>query len=174
LYPYAASRRRAAIHEAGHIVAARYVGDLSAWGYIEPSEARFGEHLHRHWVGQAEAGYHTLKRRDNRLIRVAGAVAEYVWDDREGDEPWFDTIYENMSDTDRRFYDYNFRRVELDCNDSAVREETAWFNAMLRAYKLFTRHGGPLWPALCKQARHMIEATRPTGPDARRQPAAQA
>ena len=104
----------------------------------------------------ADQVFHPL--RDQRLIGVAGSVAEWCWNN--WDDPDFgDDIYESMSDTDRAI-GCGKRRRWLDLDHSTLREETAWRNAVDRAHKLFNRANGKLWHDLLREARNLIVASR--------------
>jgi hypothetical protein len=153
------ARRRAAIHEAGHIIAGRHVGNTRSHGYIEPAKLVAREFGIITWQGGSFARNENMAWRDQRLIGVAGSVAEYCWGFRSGPSPDLDEIYEGMSPTDRETHSWNSGR-RLDLNTSTEREERAWDNAITRAYRLFNCHTGPLWPALLNMARHLIVESR--------------
>jgi len=70
------SRRRAAIHEAGHVMIARLFGYTlaSAW-LIRDDDA--------YWTGRVQLrNMIPINAAQSRMIGVAGAVAEACWDDR--------------------------------------------------------------------------------------------
>jgi hypothetical protein len=175
----ASERRTAAIHEAGHVVAARLVMRTNIFGL---PYARIWRETHDRlpeiggtytlWKGEATPFAGGLPLRDQRLVGVAGAVAEYVWEDRHGDYcvPDIDAIYDRLSDSDRELSDAHHTISKryakpLDLSTSTGCEEIAWDNAMKRAYKLFNRDTGKLWPALCQEARKLIVTSkiRPDG-----------
>jgi len=124
------------------------------------------------WTGNApHVGIPPL--RDQRLIGVAGALAEWCWDDRFGhhaldidpDEILADGS--SISDGDREISYIVVRHGEVSVHSrqfnpdhSTLREMTAWRNAVERAYKLFNRANGKLWADLLREARKLIVASR--------------
>jgi len=99
----ARDRRRAAIHEAGHVVIAGRVGVEAAAHIFRHPTADPG--LESTWGGLASI-YSKPSRPHRAMIGVAGAVAEHVWSGeldflRDGGEAvWWDAAA--MSDTDWR------------------------------------------------------------------------
>lgn len=154
-YDEALDRRNAAVHEGGHIIAARYArrDDLpfgKIWRDLDPPAE---------WVGHSLIMAKTLSLRDQRLIGVAGAVAEIIWEGRGA--PVLDNIHERLSDSDRELINSAGDIImKFDLNTSPHHEVRAWRNATTRAYKLFNRHTGKLWPALCREAHRLIVASR--------------
>jgi hypothetical protein len=96
-------RRMAAIHEAGHMVVASSFGVLcQAW--IVPVLG--SERWQKMWVGQCCFSGKKPTKQHQRMIAVAGAVAEACWQDRMiwdvADEwDWYDP--DVMSESDWRF-----------------------------------------------------------------------
>jgi hypothetical protein len=144
-------RRKTAVHEAGHILAAREVGVLQAWGYIEPDHRMPGL-----WRGMAHCCDDCLPLRDQRFICVAGAVAAYCDFTHLDEPPDLDDLCYGMTPSDRTIGDGSV--FDLTC--STWREERKWENAALRAHKLFNPVNGRLWPALCREARSLIVTGR--------------
>lgn len=94
-------RRMAAVHEAGHAVMAMHLGldVLDAAIYPNRTEDIFSE---KSYVGRTTYDRPT-NLEQNRLISVAGMVAEHVWKARgPAYEYWWDVICDPacMSDTD--------------------------------------------------------------------------
>jgi hypothetical protein len=161
----ARSRRGAAVHEAGHVVVSHLLG-FQSWGHIEPLHA---PPLKGIWTGRApHIGLPSL--RDQRLIGVAGAVAEYCWeggDIAHGHPHDIDTLFEDgaVSDGDRTISHLNRRNASIkrrvfDLDNSTWSEREKWQNAINRAYKLLNRDNGKLWSDLLREARALIVSSR--------------
>jgi hypothetical protein len=133
----ARDRRLAAVHEAGHLVMARYLGCRDASARIFPNEDA-DEHQKR-WTGQTSYGarwFSRLSRIRRQMIAVAGVVAEETWRRQEIDPVyWWDE--DIMSPTDW---------AAAECTPGQLDGSGA--RAIERATDLFSRDGGSLWPAL--------------------------
>jgi hypothetical protein len=95
----AMDRRKAAIHEAGHVVLARHLGELGAYARLERTFAP-DVACEKQWAGHTEFNLNKLcSRRAKIMIAVAGAVAEYCWKRWDFEEDsWYDPNV--MSPTD--------------------------------------------------------------------------
>jgi hypothetical protein len=153
----ASDRRSAAIHEAGHFVIAQWARchPVKGWfvnAWIEPTGKMppdrpditgFVEY-ERTWVGTMEYPLccrPALSHRRLRMIGVAGAVAEQVWEQRFDDDPDLDlwSVPDRMSNTD--WYDEpgNWSRK--------------YSNAADRVFHLLRNE---LWPELIRTSRTLI------------------
>lgn len=100
----ARDRRLAAVHEAAHVVIARRVRvEAAAWIFRRPTADPRRE---KTWGGQTTFYSQFSRPQHRRMIAVAGAIAEHVWDGEldflrdEGEAVWWDAAI--MSDTDWR------------------------------------------------------------------------
>jgi hypothetical protein len=164
-------RRMASIHEAGHAVLAETF-DLSYCVGIFPlpdvtAETWFESHT---WIGTFRNGGRLIKRRglivktpptkrQERLIAVAGGIAEACWQYRNSDQqfecPWdlgLDYCEDRhiMSDSD----------WEL-AGCAPGQPDTPFFTAVEKVIELLRPNGGALWPDLTRTARNLIETSRP-------------
>ncbi|MCU1340286.1 MAG: hypothetical protein JWO19_5867 [Bryobacterales bacterium] len=136
-------RRVAAIHEAGHAVAARW-RDVGAMSLIWPSGSD-GQTI-KTWLGQTLSEKTTAA--NSRLISVAGPVAEYIWHGCDGNihEQWFWDEQCAMSETD-----WQMARTKPGEPDQK------FMDAVRHVHRQFT---GPLWPDVCCAARELIVRSR--------------
>ena len=145
----ARQRRLVAVHEAGHVVITQRFGyPCEAW--IGPDDGERGWHgwarakrirYVRHGGSIWQEVLPELTQRQKRLINVAGAVAEFCWDD--WCDPW--ECFETMSESDRELG--GFPPDEPD---------EVYYAAFRAVWKLLNRDTGPLWPSLIKTARSLI------------------
>jgi hypothetical protein len=150
------SRRRVAVHEAGHVVVARAldvpVGRAWIWpAYRDPANLPSGAVL---WGGWSVAKTFSIEQ--SRFVAVAGAVAESCWfrdTPRHCNVEYTDTWRELMSDSDWRSAGCEPDSPDAACLDAAARADIA------------LRRGGFLWRALVREARAIIIASRTATPD---------
>lgn len=157
----ARDRRRAAAHEAGHVVVARHLGSRNATAVIQPT----GETDLKYctWIGQAACGMQTASRKRRAMCGFAGAIAERVlypqpesrpmdrrlmWDElHEGD------LGELISPTDWRM---------CGCEPATLTTK-----AVTCALEVWSLLHGKLRPVLLVETRRLIfesQATRRTNP----------
>jgi hypothetical protein len=133
-----AVRRRIAVHEAGHITVMWH-----HWG-ITPHIVRIGRMHDGSWEGGvAPWPGLCISAHKRRLIAVAGAVAESVWDGAA--DAGEVNMVEGMSPED---WDY-FGSMD------DPRNQRALFPAVRTCFKLLD-YGGPLWPKLMQEAERLI------------------
>jgi hypothetical protein len=150
----ARDRRMAAIHEAGHMVAARR-RRVEAYAIIWPNDT--GDPFIKTWLGRAAFGRGVDRASDgtHRFIGVAGAVAEFCWlEARNGDEADIDCVWtwedpEVMSPSDWRF-----ARAE------PGEPDPRFMRAVERVYAEFNPRDGALWQEVCRVARGLIVESR--------------
>jgi hypothetical protein len=142
-------RRDVAMHEAGHIVAARHLG-LQAEGSIYSAPASDDPYAGT-WDGHTYFGPLPTPAQ-KRKIAVAGTIAQRAFR-REWDYDWWliseDDEADLLSPTDWR---------------NAGREPGTFDPQLLRAIKAqgkLLRRGGPLWGHLLRTARRLIILSRP-------------
>jgi hypothetical protein len=153
----AKDRRFAAIHEAGHVVIAQWARccplpgwPVNAWiaptGEMPPDRPDVNGFVvyKQTWVGRAEYpshGYPALSHKRRRMIGVAGAVAEQVWEQRFDDDPYLDLweVADAMSNTD--WYD--------EPGNWSRKYSTA-------ANQVFHLLRNELWPELIRTSRTLI------------------
>lgn len=140
----ALDRRRAAIHEAGHVVMAQHVGIRTGGAYVFPSLTT-DPICEKQWRGQCVWSGKARSKRALRMFAVAGIVAECVWD---GDPCWESSQLENMSPTD-----WAGTGCEPDAPSRALMIDAE------RVFDLFDK-SGPLWPKVLTTARGLIVASR--------------
>ncbi|WP_159716393.1 hypothetical protein [Geminicoccus flavidas] len=143
-------RRRAAIHEAGHLVMARHLGIRDGWAVIFPRPDAAADD--KTWGGRfsfssEKAASFSLRKR--AMLHVAGCVAEAVWARRNGGESewWADTLAwpEAMSGSDW---------AGTGCNPG---EPTAkLLKAAEEVERLLEPGTGKLWPVLMVSARELL------------------
>ena len=160
-------RRRAAVHEAGHLVMMRHLGVLGGSAKIlrKPSSAT----SERLWVGQTSFLPHILELskhmkddppkemmlkdvspRELMLIGIAGVVAESAWAETDRDLlPYLFEDPNEMSLTDWAM---------TGCEPGSPSEQM--INFALEVYRLFERPLGLLFSDLRIQSRGLIEAVQ--------------
>jgi hypothetical protein len=156
----AIDRRRAAIHEAGHVVMARHIGltNVSAWLEEMPDSADdiLYEKL---WIGHTtylQSGIIGKKLSDKKLamFAVAGAVSECCWQRNSYDETLdYDTWYDadTMSESDW-----------AGCRCEPGDPSPQLLSTIEAVFLLFDRETGKLWPALLSESRRLIVTSRRT------------
>jgi hypothetical protein len=145
----ARDRRTAAVHEAGHVIAARCVGweVISAW--IERNGCRAAEESgwaeDRSWIGSVRCiDWQNADENSRRFVAVAGPVAEHLWGGESIEEFPFDCL----SQSDWRL---------ANCEPNEPNEFL--IDAVERAGQLFERHGEG-WQALLLESRRLIYESR--------------
>ncbi len=145
----ARDRRLAAIHEAGHKVIAESFGACC--------QALIFPHFHggpsqKTWLGKCFRLPKQLSKQQERMIAVAGAVAEAYWQDRDiwdvaEEIDWYEPAVMSQSD--------------WHLGGCAVGEpSTRLFTAIQEVAVLLRPDGGPLWSSLLRTARELIVASR--------------
>ncbi|MBR0914890.1 hypothetical protein M2175_004336 [Bradyrhizobium elkanii] len=146
----ARDRHRVAVHEAGHVVIAQWLGCEVAAAWIFPHETWPGfDELT--WLGKVQfAGTDRLSIHARRMIGVAGIVAEGLWCGWAVDElDVFFPDYGSMSPRDYRLAGYAPDHWDDDLLDTAA-----------EVGRLLDRCG-PLWNRLVVVARQLIVEARP-------------
>jgi len=146
-------RRKAAIHEAGHVVVADH---LNRNNFVQSASARIFRNptsdprSEKTWLGQARHSPDFLSPFELRMVACAGAAAEFIWSgsDPEPDD-WWDP--ESMSPSDWRLAECQPGEPDELCCEAI--EELA---------KLLARDGR-LWREVTHEARYLIEDERNTG-----------
>jgi hypothetical protein len=152
----ARDRRLAAIHEAGHYVAARWRG-VKAYAYIFPAPA--DQPFEKTWLGQTGAAETTADT--DRLIGVAGAVAEECWlyrnEPSELEQPWF---WEEHFEDPNAMSRSDWQRAHTRPGNPSDRLMRA-VRTIHAAFDPRPGRSGHLWPELCSVARELIVHSRP-------------
>jgi hypothetical protein len=148
----ARDRRRAAMHEAAHVIVARHLG-FCAWAHLEPARVSdpFCEKL---WTGKARIARldRPPTQRDFGMIAVAGAIAEAYW---QGDtfeditEGYFWEDADIMSDTDWAC---------AGCPAGCPTDE--FLSHVDESAKLLDPETGGLWPKVIQKSRYLMKFTR--------------
>lgn len=143
-------RRCAAIHEAGHLVAADWRG-VEAYGRIWATGS--DDPNDKPWIGAASMRSRTSAATE-RLIGVAGAVAEYCWRyQRDAEQLLEDWLWEDpdiMSPSDWQW-----------ARTAPGEPDRHFMRAVERVHAQFNPTDGKLWPEVCGYARQMIINSRP-------------
>jgi hypothetical protein len=150
----AKDRRRAAIHEAGHVTIGRYIGLKAVSALLVKVEG--GGLCEKHWIGHTrylspQILNQKTPRKKLAMFSVAGAVAEFCWQHDTFEETldydaWSD---ENvMSSTDW-----------AGCDCSPGRPTRQLFRTIEATFALLDRKG-ELWAELLKEARLLIVMSR--------------
>src|ERR1019366_2958565 len=152
-------RRRAAIHEAGHVVMARHIGltNVSAWLEEMPDSA--DDIYEKLWIGHTtylKSGIIGKKLSDKKLamFAVAGAVSECCWQRNSYDETLdYDTWYDadTMSESDWG-----------GCRCEPGDPSPQLLSTIEAVFLLFDRETGKLWPALLSESLRLIVTSRRT------------
>lgn len=141
----ARDRRKAAVHEAGHMVIARHFGAQAEGWLFRNEDARVSEE--NTWVGRMEFWGAALKPLQLRMIACAGTVAEFCWMGEDvWPEYWDDP--DAMSATDWRF---------ARCKPG---EPDRWCMEAIDRLGVLLSRDGPLWSELLHRARLLIVDTR--------------
>jgi hypothetical protein len=111
-----------------------------------------GEPWQKMWVGRCCFSGKKPTKQDQRMIAVAGAVAEACWQDRAiwgvaEEWDWYDPAV--MSESDWRL-----------AGCPIGKPGQAVFTAIDRVGALLRPDGGPLWHELIQTARHLIVGSR--------------
>lgn len=138
----ARDRRNAAVHEAGHLVVARWAGAEIASAWIIPNDGLAADE--KAWGGRVQICGRIVDPHRRRMVGVAGAIAEHLWRDGWIEDFWPD----GMCDADWQFAGY-----ELDQPDDAFWRAVDSVDSMFRA-------DGPVWPAVLHEARRLIVDSR--------------
>ena len=153
----ARDRRNSAIHEAGHVTIGRHIGlaAICAWLEKTPSPGSYD----KLWVGHTRYTSSSIlvgkmPRKKLPLFAVAGAVAEFCWqqvtfDETLGDECWHDV--DTMSESDW-----------AGCGCAPGNPTRQLFKTVETVFALLDREAGALWPALLSEARRLIVDSRET------------
>jgi len=144
-------RRLAAIHEAGHVTMARYVGLIVTSAWLE--ETREGGIYEKFWIGHTSymlpfISKKRISRKKMSMFAVAGTVAERCWHREAFDyDLWFDAYA--MSDSDW---------AGCDCEPGDPPPQL--LEIIKTVFSLFDREAGELWPAVVIEARSLIKDSR--------------
>jgi len=143
----ARDRLCAALHEAGHVVVARYVGVTVGKAYIYPVPEIWDDRLsQKTWLGDTKMypDFDNPSPQQLAMVGVAGAVAQLCWR-REApvDEQWQPL----MSGTDWGICFCKSGKETL--------EELQLQEAVSAVYVLLKRKSGRLWRQLYEQARRL-------------------
>lgn len=138
-------RRRAAIHESGHVVVTRHLGiEVYRAGIWRTGASDSGSKI---WVGSFEYRGQGVRLRAHRMKSVAGVVAEFIWAGEEiEDLYWYEP--EIMSPSDW---------AGTGCTPGDP--SRALLTAVEDTTNLLSR-SGPLWPEVVKTARRLIVEAR--------------
>lgn len=145
-------RRKAAIHEAGHVVVADHVNRDRQVRGASAHIFRNATDDHRNqktWLGKAEFSDSYLSPFDRRMIACAGEAAELIWEKSEP-EPFDWWCPEAMSPSDWKLAECEPGEPDELCCEAI--EELA---------RLLSRDG-PLWRDVTHEARRLIVDERMT------------
>jgi hypothetical protein len=141
----ARDRRAAAIHEAGHLVVARWAGAEIASAWIvqndnpAPDEKTYGGRVQIVQIGGIDP-------RRRRMIGVAGAVAEHL-----GAGGWIEDLWPEDSSISES--DWSLAGCEPGQADEAIARAIDSVGRMLRL-------DGPVWPQVLREARRLVVEAR--------------
>jgi hypothetical protein len=137
----ARDRRSAAVHEAGHLVVARWAGAEITSAWIAPNNSPAADE--KTWGGGVQIVDRTvLDPHRRRMIGVAGLIAEHLWGGGWIDDFWPEG---NMSESD-----WHMAECEPDQPDEAL------WRAIDSVGRMFTVDG-PVWPVVLREARRLIK-----------------
>jgi hypothetical protein len=141
----ARDRRMAAVHEASHVVVARRFALRMSSAWIVPNEG--GESDEKTWIGRVQIeSVDKADQLSRRMIGVAGAVAEHLWQ-----RGWIEDVYpDGMSETD-----WALAGCDPDEPDDLL------MDAGEEVGRLFERDG-LRWQELLAETRRLIIASRPS------------
>ncbi|UPK19216.1 hypothetical protein [Bradyrhizobium sp. 131] len=146
----AEDRRCAAVHEAGHIVVAKYLGLPAVQAEIRKNVPQY---YTEKWVGSTRCLMEDVDARTRIMVAVAGAVAEACWRDEI-----FDELYTTLEDFPEQMSQSDWEMSG--CSPGAVSEQ--FWDAMERVFESLNRDTGQLWTVLLREARSLIEGARLT------------
>ncbi|UFW42307.1 hypothetical protein [Bradyrhizobium sp. WSM471] len=147
---FAADRRHAAVHEAGHVVVARYLGLSIVHAEIRKIEPQ--DYSEKQWVGSTQCLMLGADPSTCIMVAVAGAVAEACW----GNEI-FDELYITLQESPEKMSQADWEMSG--CSPGEVSEQ--FWDAMEQVFELLNRETGKLWNTLLTEARGLIEKSRP-------------
>jgi hypothetical protein len=145
----ARDRRRAAVHEAGHVVVARHLGVRILQAEIRKIEPQ--DLTEKERVGSVRCMTEGVLASKSKVVAVAGLVAEACWYGEIFDELYgaLESNPEEMSQSD------------WDLSGCPSGEPSKQFSdAMEQAFELLNRETGKLWKALLVEARGLIVRSR--------------
>lgn len=150
----ARDRRRAAVHEAGHIVIAEQFGIGVARAAIWPTP-RENARVEKTWGGQIQVFAGSESRPEAwRAIGIAGRVAEDVWfehDDQAVDAYYWDFVFDEVAAMSTSDWQLCGAEPEIDADELSV-----------AAAKIAGLLQGELREKLIKTARKLILEARDT------------
>jgi hypothetical protein len=145
----ARDRRRAAVHEAGHVVVARHLGIVTLQAEIRKIEPQ--DFTEKQWVGSVQCMTRGVVASKCRVVAVAGLVAEACWDGGI-----FYELYDALE-----FSPEDMSQSDWDLSGCPPGEPSKQFwDAMEQAFDLLNRETGKLWNALLMEARCLIVRSR--------------
>lgn len=145
----AADRRYAAIHEAGHVVVARYLGLSPVQAEIRKIDPH--DYTEKEWVGSTRCLMQGVDPSTRIMVAVAGSVAEACWR-----YEIFDELYTTLEDFPEQMSQSDWDMSG--CSPGAVSEQ--FWDAMERVFELLNRDTGKLWNVLLREARILIQGAR--------------
>jgi len=145
----ARDRRHAAVHEAGHVVAARYLGIRILQAEIRKNEPH--DSTDKDWVGSVRCMTEGVVASKIEVVAVAGLVAEACWDGEI-----FEQLYEDLKSDPEKMSQSDW---DISGCPSGEPSEQFW-DAMEQAFELLNRETGKLWNALLLEARGLIVRSR--------------
>lgn len=146
----AKDRRYAAIHEAGHVVIAKYLGLTNVQAEIRKIDPQ--DYTEKEWVGSTRCLMEGAGSNTRIMVAVAGAVAEACWDNGI-----FDELYITLQDFPEQMSQPDWEMSG--CSPGEISEQ--FWDAMEQVFELLGRDTGKLWGALLTEARGLIERSRP-------------
>lgn len=145
----AADRRYAAVHEAGHVVVARYLGLFGVQAEIRKIAPQ--DYTEKEWVGSTRCLMQGVDPSTRIMVAVAGAVAEACWRNEI-----FDELYITLEDSPEQMSQSDWEMSG--CSVGEVSEE--FWDAAERVFELLNRDTGKLWNVLLRETRSLIERAR--------------
>jgi hypothetical protein len=145
----ARDRRRAAVHEAGHVVVARHLGVRILQAEIRKIEPQ--DSTEKEWVGSVQCLTEGVVASKRKVLAVAGLVAEACWDGGMFSE-LYDALELSPGDMSQADWDHS------GCLPGEPSEQFG--DEMEQAFELLNRETGKLWSALLVEARVLIVRSR--------------
>lgn len=145
----AKDRRYAAVHEAGHVVIARYLGVYNIQAEIRKISPQ--DYTEKEWIGSTRCLMQGFDASTRIMVAVAGAVAEACWNNET-----FDELYITLEDFPEQMSQSDWEMSG--CSPGKVSEQ--FWDAMERVFELLNRDTGKLWNVLLTKARSLIERSR--------------
>ncbi|MDN4987182.1 hypothetical protein QY049_28885 [Bradyrhizobium sp. WYCCWR 13022] len=145
----AKDRRYAAVHEAGHVVVARYLGLFGVQAEIRKIDPQ--DYTDKEWVGSTRCLMLDVDASTRIMVAVAGAVAEACWHNEI-----FDELYTTLEDSPEQMSQSDWEMSG--CSPGEVSEQ--FWDAMEQVFELLNRDTGKLWNVLLTEARSLIERSR--------------